>query len=144
MSHPPAVHERDRREPQPVATQADPAELTRLVARAATAPVPPPGLGPVAAGDDAATVRATPPVRRASAPAEPGAYREILGPDELARRESRAEPRPPGERGRPEPVPPVVIGQIDVHVAAPEPARDPFAGSRRLVAGVTSRRGGGW
>ncbi len=42
------------------------------------------------------------------------------------------------------PVPPVVIGRIDIHVTAPEPEADPFAGLRAVEGGLTARRGGGW
>jgi hypothetical protein len=41
-------------------------------------------------------------------------------------------------------VPPVVIGSIQVQVARPTSAPDPFAGLRQVEDGLTARRGGGW
>ncbi len=59
----------------------------------------------------------------------------------LATRRSTAVDRP--TTASPE-APPVVIGRIDIHVTAPEPEPDPFAGLRAVAGGITARRGGGW
>lgn len=58
---------------------------------------------------------------------------------------SSASVTPSPDHGRiPEPVAPVVIGRIEVHVDSPAAQADPFAGCRAVAGGLTARRGGGW
>lgn len=79
------------------------------------------------------------------APAVPAAPADVAAP--VRDRTPPGSDRPVG-RGAREPVeravPPVQIGRIEVLVAPPEQAADPFAGCRALEGGVTARRGGGW
>jgi hypothetical protein len=96
-------------------------------------------------GDADATV---PPSTRRHRPAAPAAALDQLparaaaahagsGPTQARSGEAAA-------HSTPSPPPPVVIGQIAVHVTNPEPPADPFAGCRALADGITAKRGGGW
>ncbi|WP_157635549.1 hypothetical protein [Nostocoides japonicum] len=68
----------------------------------------------------------------------------VPDPTESLARRSTAVDRPTTASPEAPAAPPVVIGRIDIHVTAPEPEPDPFAGLRAVAGGITARRGGGW
>jgi hypothetical protein len=150
-SSPPAASEPPRAQPMTIASGA----AEQPTAPAAT-------VWPAASGqpehrapdpDGTAAARAAPPPRATSQPvaAEPVAplaaavVRSTAAAEATAVSASAADQPNTAATARPvAAAPPVVIGQITVQVANPEPAADPFAGCRALVDGVTAQRGGGW
>ena len=96
--------------------------------------------------DDADPSRGSAGSQHAAQPAaallEPPSVRVAV--EQSAHAASRARPAGDTEATAASPPPPVVIGQIAVHVTNPEPPADPFAGCRALADGLTAKRGGGW